>query len=303
MENSSDNSIRGSMRQTLFFSIIFLSGITQICGLNSLIGDPGRPLDETIEQTLTVEVVNLRISHIDQMSQVFVPAGDFKMGSEIENNINEFPEHIVYLDAFWIDQTEVTNDQYQQCVIAGACSPPSDFSNYQRADYYNNKEYESFPVSFVSWFQAKEYCEWAGRRLPTEAEWEKASRGTEGFDYPWGNEAPSYELLNYKGTAGQKNPLAGTTKVGSYKHGASPYGAMDMAGNVNEWVADWYDQYFYEQSPYSNPQGPPDGDRRVVRGGDWDTYDSVIRSSYRLSAYPDFESSNIGFRCVESVLE
>ncbi len=183
---------------------------------------------------------------------------------------------------------------------SGACSPPGDEQEFGLYNHYDEIEYKDHPVEFVNWYQANDYCQWAGRRLPTEAEWEKAARGSEGWLYPWGDERPNRELLNFKGSYGQVNPLGGTNKVGSYPAGASPYGALDLAGNVSEWVADWYEQQYYKNSPSENPQGPASGTTKVVRGGDWATYDVVIFSSYRISIQPGLTLSGIGFRCAES---
>ncbi len=256
------------------------------------------------EASITVEVIKSQISPIDDMNQVFVPAGDFIMGSDDETErSSEFLDHPVYVDAFWIDKTEVTNLQYQQCVAAGVCTPPAEYSNkrgtdYEKEPYYDSDEYKDYPVNFVNWFQAGEYCAWAGRRLPTEAEWEKAARGTDGRLYPWGNEEPSFRLLNFKGKLGQASLIRGTTKVGSYKKGASPYGALDMAGNVSEWVADIYDKYPYDKLSEQS-QGLQDDNIRIVRGGHWETYDYHIPSFDRSMEEPGFSSALIGFRCAQ----
>ena len=152
-------------------------------------------------------------------------------------NINEQPVHKVVLDAFWIDQTEVTNKMYALCVQTSVCTPPSSTNSSTRPSYYENPEFEDYPVIYVDWYKAKTYCEWAGRRLPTEAEWEKAARGTDGRNYPWGKDAPNKMLLNYNGNVGD------TTEIGKYPAGASIYGALDMAGNAWEWVSSLYKPY------------------------------------------------------------
>jgi formylglycine-generating enzyme required for sulfatase activity len=179
----------------------------------------------------------------DGMVMVYVPEGEFLMGSPSgQGNDDEHPQHTVYLDAFWIDQTEVTNAQYRKCLEAGVCRKPVcwDNSDYNAPDQ---------PVVCVSWGDARTYCEWAGVRLPSEAEWEKAARGTDGRVYPWGNEAPICERANYAVCVGK------AASAGSYPAGVSPYGALDMAGNVWEWVADWYAGNYYSRSPARNPQG------------------------------------------------
>ncbi len=216
---------------------------------------------------------------------VYVPEGEFLMGSadsDPDAGSDEKPQHTVYLDAFWIDKTEVTNAAFALCVQAGACQTTgADFS-----------EKPNHPVVAVSWNDAAAYCEWAGRRLPTEAEWEKAARGTDGRIYPWGDGAPDATLLNYNGNIG------GTTEVGSYPDGASPYGALDMAGNVWEWANDWYDSSYYSNSPSENPQGPSTGDARVLRGGSWVNEARNVRVSNRGRGYPDYRFvGSGGFRC------
>jgi formylglycine-generating enzyme required for sulfatase activity/serine/threonine protein kinase len=226
------------------------------------------------------------ISEFDGMEQVYVPAGEFTMGSNTGNS-NERPVHKVYLDGYWIDKNEVTNAQYAKCVAAGKCPKPSD------TQYYANSQYVNHPVVYVSWYNANDYCAWAGRRLPSEAEWEKAARGTDERTYPWGNGNPSAGLLNYLGNE------SGTTEVGSYPRGASRYGALDMAGNVWEWVADWYDEGYYSKSPGENPTGPANGDYRVLRGGSWNSSVRDVRSAYRSRVIP-VSSHYGGFRCVVS---
>lgn len=243
----------------------------------------------TLTATPALGIGSTMISPRDGMTMMYVPEGGFLMGSE-GGDSDESPVHTVYLDAYWIDQTEVTNAQYQQCVEDGACSLPDETGSYSRNNYYGNSAYADYPVIDVNWNQANDYCEWAGRRLPTEAEWEKAARGTDGRTYPWGEKSPSADLANYNGNVGD------TTEVGSYPAGASPYGALDMAGNVLEWVADWYDEDYYASSPLENPQVPAGGDYRVIRGGSWWWWEG-LRTAYRTS-YDNADSNlRIGFRC------
>jgi serine/threonine-protein kinase len=226
------------------------------------------------------------------MTLLYVPAGEFTMGSE--NGLdNEKPVREIYLDAFWIDQTEVTNFMYSKCVQDGTCNPPRSSASSARTSYYGNSDFNEFPVIYVSWENADEYCEWVERRLPTEAEWEKAARGTDGFSYPWGNNAPDSELLSFNGNTED------TTQVGFYPMGASPYGALDMAGNVYEWVADWYNPSYYSavSSPDSNPLGPANGTSRVLRGGAWYGTESQVRSTDRSWNVPSTTATDIGFRC------
>ncbi|MDZ4160202.1 MAG: SUMF1/EgtB/PvdO family nonheme iron enzyme, partial [Anaerolineaceae bacterium] len=231
-----------------------------------------------------------QVREADGMVQVYVQEGEFEMGSN-DGYWDEQPVHKVYLDAYWIDQTEVTNGMYARCVAAGACTPPSQTKSYTRSSYYGNPRNDEYPVIYVNWIQANDYCKWAGGRLPTEAEWEKAARSTDGRQYPWGNQAPNASLLNYN------SDIEDTTAVGSYPTGASPYGALDMAGNVWEWVADWYDEDYYSRSPGENPQGSSGGTFRARRGGSWYNTELPVRSAIRRRYAPVSSSFLIGFRC------
>jgi len=248
---------------------------------------------------------------------VYVPAGEFIMGSsdaDVDSALalcNEYygdcqrswfedeqPRHTVYLDAFYIDKTEVTNAQYRACVEAGACDTPSDTT------YYDDANYAQHPVVFMSWNDADVYCRWAGKRLPTEAEWEKAERGTDGWIYPWGNAFDGSKLnfcdancpYDWK-DASTNDGYAHTSPVGSYPAGASPYGALDMAGNAWEWVADWYNSHYYSQSPGRNPPGPDSGEKRVLRGGSWFIGPGSGRGADRQGDNPDIQNNDVGFRC------
>ena len=229
------------------------------------------------------------------VGMIHVPAGTFTMGNNDATSPGEKPAHSVYLDAYAIDQYEVTNKLYQACVDAGVCRPLVWLSSHTRANYYGNPEFDQYPVVNVDWNMAKAYCGWRGARLPTEAEWEKAARGTDGRIYPWGNDAPNKSLLNYNQEVGN------TTQTGSYEAGRSYFGAYDMAGNVMEWVNDWYDEAYYSHSSLSNPLGPDSGQYRVLRGGSWGNLDYDVRTTARDRYDPASPNYLVGFRCAHSV--
>ena len=238
-----------------------------------------------------------RLSEIDGMRLVYVPGGDFEIGSDL-GEVDERPRRTIYLDAFWIDQTEVTNNMYARCVAEGACTLPHSPGSQTRPQYYGNPAYDNYPVIYVDWRQAKAYCSWAGRRLPTEAEWEKAARGLDGRPYPWGETLPESSLLNYASTLGDTAP------VGSYPDGASPYGALDMLGNVWEWVSDCYDRYYYVAAPRQNPPGPAfcRHDHRVIRGAvSWqEPMHTHAQVTNRLNNLAGESGPALGFRCARS---
>ena len=221
---------------------------------------------------------------------VLARAGTFNMGSTAFGDAA--PVHSVTLDAFYIDQFDVVNEQYHQCVAAGACTNPPRRSSDTRGRYYDDPAFGSFPVDNVSWQQAANFCQWQQKRLPTEAEWEYAATGGDGRAYPWGNNFDSSLV-----------PTAAddTLAVGSLPGNASPFGAEDMAGNVLQWVADWYAPDFYASSPAKNPTGPATGNRKVMRGGAYGNADPTIYlSARRFSHAPNVGDVDIGFRCVMS---
>jgi len=218
---------------------------------------------------------------------VLIPAGEFLMGSPE----GEQPQHTVFLDAFYIDKYEVTNAQYKQFMDATGYKAPR---NWRHSTF--NQPFQ--PVVGVDWHDALAYAEWDGKRLPTEAEWEKAARGTDGRIYPWGNEWNS-DKCNSEGVVdGYKY----TSPVGSFPDGASPYGVMDMVGNAREWCWDWYDENYYSHSPLVNPQGPVEPKVfHVLRSGAWDCPPDAQRCAYRYGAAPSPVNRTIGFRCVQDV--
>ena len=239
------------------------------------------------------EKSSVLVSEKDGMILQYVPAGSFYMGSSLLDthaNEDEFPQHSVYLDSFWIDRNEVTNEQYRLCVNDGICDEPGN------AYYYSDTVFNPYPITFVNWFDAQQYCQWAGRRLPTEAEWEKAARGTEGQLYPWGNDPPNDNLYNHHNA---------DTMSGSFPLGASPYGVLDMAGNVWEWTSDWYQSDYYKKSNNAeNPTGPDEGYGKVRKGGAWGIETSYLRAAVRGWNNPNDKLRNLGFRCVkDSILD
>ena len=221
----------------------------------------------------------------DGSNLVYVPAGEFMMG---DNSITDAPQTNVNLDDYWMYQTEVTNRMYAGCVSVGACAPPA---QERGTPTYDNPVYGNYPVVGISWDMAANYCSWAGGSLPTEAQWEKAARGPEGNPYPWGNGGPSCDQANLAGCVSAIN------SVSVYKNGASPYGALDMAGNVFEWAADWYGLDYYG-TVLQNPLGPDSGEYRVIRGSSFESamdQASVAVRHYGSNAY---HNRDLGFRCV-----
>jgi formylglycine-generating enzyme required for sulfatase activity len=245
---------------------------------------PVPPTDTPVPPTNTPQPAAgaMQVRESDGAEMVLVPAGEFTMGSEAGDD-DEKPVHQVYLDASWIDKTEVTNAQYEKCVAAGKCEA----SRYADDAAFNG---DAQPVVGVDWDDAKAYCEWAGARLPTEAEWEKAARGTDGRTYPWGNEWDAEKVNSW-----EQGPHT-TTAVGSYPEGVSPHGALDMAGNVWEWTDSWYQAY-----PGSSYQDEDFGEKyRVLRGGSWDSDQGLVRCASRGGGLPVGRLNLVGFRCARS---
>lgn len=279
--------------------------------------------------TPTIAPGATQASSHDGMVLVYVPAGEFTMGSDNEDYGDHKPAHIVYLDAFWIDRTEVTNSMFETFVNQSGYKTDAEEYGHSRAFNPDIHRWSYFirgadwrhpqgpnssllnlsehPVVNVSWKDAQSYCEWAGRRLPTEAEWEKAARGTDARIYPWGDQPLAGNLLNFRDVnlnmdladRSVNDGYQFTAPVGSYPSGASPYGVLDMSGNVAEWVKDWFSPTYYSESPKSNPTGPVSGKAYVTRGGSWGSIELLVRSYYRdwFSMELDHSTDTLGFRC------
>ncbi|MFN8412641.1 MAG: SUMF1/EgtB/PvdO family nonheme iron enzyme [Anaerolineales bacterium] len=264
--------------------------LTSTPELPTLTSTPAQP---SATATPAFEIGSILKRDIDGGMMLYVPEGEFIMGSD-EAGADEKPQHTVSLDAFWIDRTEVTNGMYAQCIKAGECNNPG---TSQRA-----AKYDDYPVAELRWADAKSYCVWAGARLPSEAEWEKAARGTDGRFYPWGN-----ELDQTKYYIDPKPDYFSSLQkpVGSYPDGASPYGVLDMTGSVFEWVNDIYSPTYYAESPLLNPTGPLfGGSDHVFRGGNYVDYDLRVfsRSIPVKSSEPGWVLNvNVGFRCAMDV--
>jgi formylglycine-generating enzyme required for sulfatase activity len=254
----------------------------------------------------------ITITGRDGAPMVLIPAGEFQMGDHFnEGSSDELPVHTVYLDAFYIDKYEVTNELYAK--FLNEYGRNEDEEGHQLLDVSNpycliefvdgryrpKAGYEKHPVVEVSWWGAMAYARFYGKRLPTEAEWEKAARGgLVGKRYPWGDEI-SHDMANYDGTGG-RDRWDGTAPVGSFP--PNGYGLYDMAGNVWEWCADWYDENYYSRSPRRNPRGPDSGGDRVVRGGSWLSNPNNLRAAYRnYCRDPLLTYYNVGFRCAQDV--
>jgi formylglycine-generating enzyme required for sulfatase activity len=231
----------------------------------------------------------------DGALMVLIPAGEFWMGSpDNEGQEDEHQRHRVYLESYFMDRFEETVSRYAEFLRS---------TDRQAPDYWdqvNTSQHGNLPVVGVDWHDAEAYCLWAGKRLPTEAEWEKAARGTDGRTYPWGNEQPTPMLANFGKQYERGNPYnESLAPVDSYEAGKSPYGLHNMAGNVWEWTADWYDGHFYTQSPQRNPKGRPSGTDKVIRGGSWFHIPADLRSTNRFRVIPTKRYNSIGFRCAQ----
>ena len=237
----------------------------------------------------THEIIHLA----DQSVMVFIPASEFVMGRDgMPAELGESPAHSVHLDGFYIDKFEVTNARYQHFMNKTGVPPP-DF--WGAMGTMNGPD---LPVSWVTWFQAEAYCQWVSKRLPTEAEWEKAARGTDERLYPWGNKF-NWNYGNFSDNHledGHIDGFSSSSPVGYFLTDMSPYGVFDMGGNVLEWVADWEDENYYSISPKENPKGPVTGTHKVVRGGAMDIGPEYSHAAYRNRLLPHLTNMTFGFR-------
>ncbi|MBI5317643.1 MAG: SUMF1/EgtB/PvdO family nonheme iron enzyme [Nitrospirae bacterium] len=223
---------------------------------------------------------------------VVIPAGEFLMGAE-DGQQDARPMHRVYLSSYWFDIYEVTNAGYRQCVEGGGCTPPKDRQTF------DDPHRTQHPVTNITWNQARSFCQWQGKRLPTEAEWEKAARGTDGRRYPWGNDE---EVIKSRVRNGElRTGVNGTEFVGRQAATASPYGVFGLVGSVSQWVKDWYAEDFYQTSPVRDPQGPARGSFRVLRGGEWNEKPPDLRASYRGWDEVTYWGPTLGVRCAGDV--
>ena len=226
-----------------------------------------------------------------------IPAGEFVMGSSDKKaKSNENPSHLVYLDSFYIDKFEVSFKEFEEYLAANPKQYPTItgwVDRKARPDMLNK------PVFGFQWKRCKKYCEWKGKRLPTEAEWERAAKGLEGRNYPWGNEPPDDKRANFGNCCFiQKGSVL--SPVDNFDNGKSPEGVYNLGGNVAEWVHDWYDKKYYEKSPYKNPKGPVKGKYHVIRGGAWNSLPVYLRSTSRYGDSDAKDYYGIGCRCAKS---
>ena len=239
--------------------------------------------------------------------EVLNPAGPFQMGCDSGNPAescmrDEHPLHTVTLDDYYIDRYEVTNGGYGACVVAGVCTVPLFSDSETRPSYYANPVYADFPVIYITWHPARDFCAWpgSGRRLRRNGRRRRGDSDTR--QYPWGNSAPDCTLANFNDRERAGLCVGDTDRVGAHPAGQSPFGVMDMAGNVWEWVSDWYASDYYSTAPASNPPGPATGILRVLRGGSWyvSSDSHSVRAAYRYSNYAVVWYSHFGFRCVRA---
>ena len=231
---------------------------------------------------------------LDPVTMVTIEAGEFLMGNpEGVGRADEWPQRSVYLDTFAIDEVEVTNERYMAFVATtGHRNPPNP---YGTGPLLSAKGIEQLPAVQITWYDAKAYCSWAKKRLPTEAEWEKAARGSDGRKFPWGNQAPTLKRANFDREWEEEKTFH---PVGTLPDGDSPYGVKDLSGNAREWVQDWYDAEYYKHASDRNPRGPEKGIVRSIRGGSWHSPVSDITTSARGRGGFALQTHGTGFRCV-----
>ena len=288
--------------------------------------------EDALTINATLEVGPTQISPKDGMEMVYVQEGEFFMGAKVaETRVTDWerPYHLVRLDSYWIDKTEASNAMFAAFVEESGYVTDAEKAGWgyvwtedgrkeMEGAYWMNPRgpgssidgIEDHPVMLVSWNDAAAYCEWAGRRLPTEAEWEKAARGIDGRFYPWGNEWDSslanaddeevFDETTVKCSPAGCDGFDITAPVDTYVNGASPYGVLSMAGNLLEWNADYYMDFYYKEAPSDNPRGPAEGDRHVLRGGSWFNDEWSLRTTRRYGQEPDYRSDKLGFRCAAS---
>lgn len=277
---------REQMRIWFFSVLVFLVGLATLYSPRTFAGPDG----------------GAEIMGKDDAPMVLIPPGSFHMGVPAgarDGGRDEYPNHEVLLKSYYIDTYEVTNGQYLEFVRATGHRKPQHPSKPDRNLWQDGLVPETImarPVINVDWYDANAYCRWAGKRLPTEAEWEKAARGTDDRRFPWGNVEPTDRHLNYsQGWIGEKTLMP----VGSYEAGKSPYGLYDVAGNVWEWVADWYDPFYYEKSPPKDPRGPETGTHKVIRSSGWQVETPQVRIFTRIKSDPKDRNESTGFRCAK----
>jgi formylglycine-generating enzyme required for sulfatase activity len=274
------------------FALCVISALVLWSGQSSAAAEPtAKPANEVLGK--------------DGAPMILIPAGPFPMGvpkGDRDGGRDEYPRHEVVLDNYYIDKYEVTHGRYAEFVKATGHRTPKN-PKYPKRTLWSDHLSESLterPVINVDWQDADAYCRWAGKRLPTEAEWEKAARGTDDRRFPWGNVEPTQKHLNFgQQWQGEKTLMP----VGSYEAGKSPFGAYDMAGNVWEWVADWYDPFYYEKSPEANPKGPDTGTYKVLRSSGWSVETPLVRLFTRVRSDPTNRNDSTGFRCAKDAAE
>ena len=257
--------------------------------LTALAPTPTNTPTPTITPTAAAAAGDTKISPLDKMTIVYIPPGQFLLGTSNDAKViktEEQPQRSIYLDGYWIDKVPVTNAMYHTCRDAGKCNGLVTFANFTDPNFTNH------PVVYVNWYDAMKYCAFVGGSLPTEAQWEKAARGTDGRIYPCGNTPATSKMANFN------NNIGTTSIVGSFPDGASPYGLLDMAGNVREWMKDWYSDYYLHDSTASNPAGPPNGKNHTLKGGGFRDPDVYLRSASRLQHIANSPGEDRGFRCV-----